>query len=156
MVNAIRDTGSEHLILLGGVQYSNSLTRWLEYMPVDPLENLGAAWHVYNFNACSDEACWDQAPFDVAQEVPVVTTELGQDDCEGDFIQRLMNWLDGSNLGYLAWTWNAHGACQPTVRGGPGMREEGMPWSLVSTYDCPIPNGRYAETFYQHLQDAAP
>ena len=38
MVDAIRGTGSQHVILLGGVQYSNALSQWLTYKPTDPLE----------------------------------------------------------------------------------------------------------------------
>ena len=52
IVDAIRATGSTHIILLGGVQYSNALTQWLAHKPNDPLGQLGAAWHLYEFNAC--------------------------------------------------------------------------------------------------------
>src|SRR5204862_1958189 len=37
IVDAIRATGSRHVILLGGVQYSNALTQWLAHKPADPL-----------------------------------------------------------------------------------------------------------------------
>src|SRR6185369_13031246 len=43
MVDAIRGAGSTHIILLGGIQYSNALTQWLAYKPTDPLNQLGAA-----------------------------------------------------------------------------------------------------------------
>ena len=59
IVDAIRATGSTHVILLGGVQYSNALTQWLAHKPNDPLGQLGAAWHLYNFNACVSATCWD-------------------------------------------------------------------------------------------------
>jgi hypothetical protein len=32
-------TGSTHVILLGGVQYSNALTQWLAHKPNDPLDS---------------------------------------------------------------------------------------------------------------------
>lgn len=157
VLDAIREAGSEHIILLGGVQYSNSLSQWLSYMPEDPLGNLAAAWHVYNFNGCRDETCWNDAPADVAAAVPLVATEIGQDDCKGDFIEGLMSWLDERSSGYLAWSWNAYGPCVPAQRGMPGQpREEGMPWSLVASYDCPVPNGDYASAFHAHLNLDAP
>jgi len=148
LVDAIRATGSEHLILLGGTVYSNSLSRWLEYKPDDPLENLAAAWHIYNFNGCASESCWDDAPAALASELPIVVTELGQDDCQGDFVAPLIDWLQGHDIGYLAWSWNAFGPCVEQTQGG------GNPFSLITDYSCPVPNGEYAATFYQALEDA--
>lgn len=148
LVDAIRETGSEHIILLGGVQFSNSLSQWLEHKPDDPLEGLAAAWHIYNFNGCSDEDCYNSAPADVRAEVPLVATELGQDDCMGDFISPLIEWLEEGGSSYLAWSWNALGACIPTDR---VQNVEGQPWSLIADYKCPIPNGVYAETFHGFL-----
>ena len=114
IVNAVRSAGAGHVILLGGLQYSNALSQWLAYQPTDPLNNLGAAWHVYNFNSCVADTCWNAAPAGVAATVPLVVTEFGQNDCAGGFVTSLMTWLDGKNSGYLAWSWNAYGAC---VRG---------------------------------------
>src|SRR4029077_2091196 len=57
LVNAIRGTGAPGLILLGGVQYSNTLTNWQTYKPTDAMNNLAPAWHVYNFNGCAATTC---------------------------------------------------------------------------------------------------
>ena len=153
LVDAIRATGSSHVILLGGVQYSNALTGWLEYRPSDQLGQLAAAWHVYNFNGCREIGCFGGAPTDVAREVPVVATEIGQNDCEGEaFLSPLLEFLDSQNSGYLAWSWNAFGVCSPEVR--PGTT--GQPWSLVTSYTCPEPNSNYARTFFDHLRGGLP
>ena len=53
MVNAVRSTGANNVLMLGGEEYSNDLTDWLQYEPTDPDHNLVASWHSYNFNACS-------------------------------------------------------------------------------------------------------
>lgn len=150
IVDVIREVGAEHLILLGGLQYSNALSRWLEHMPLDPLENLGAAWHVYNFNACRNATCWDNAPSAVAEVVPVVATEIGEDTCAGNFINPLMEFLDTKGSGYLAWSWNAYGACiaQEQI---DGMNHPGQPWPLITNYTCPEPNSDYARAFFDHL-----
>jgi len=147
MVDAIRGAGSTHVILLGGIQYSNALTQWLAYKPNDPLGQLGAAWHLYNFNACIDATCWDNAPAAVAAAVPLVATEIGENDCMGVFISPLMQWLDGHGAGYLAWSWNAFGACMPGSAQGRG----GQPWSLVSSYTSGTPNGGFAQAFHDHV-----
>ena len=143
MVDAIRGTGSTHVILLGGIQYSNALTQWLAHKPADPLGQLGAAWHLYNFNACVSPTCWDVAPAAVAAAVPLVATEIGQDDCMGGFITPLMQWLDAAGAGYLAWSWNADGPCRPG--------RTGATWSLISSFTTGAPNGGYAQAFYDHV-----
>jgi endoglucanase len=148
LVDAIRSTGSTHVILLGGVRYSNSLTHWLAHKPTDPLGQLGAAWHIYNFNACVSAICWDAAPAAVAAAVPVVATEIGQDDCMGGFITPLMQWLDGHGAGYLAWSWNVGAICTPAS--APG-RNNSRAWQLVTSYGIAEPNGGYAQTFRDHV-----
>ena len=153
LVDAIRATGSTHVILLGGLQFSNALSGWLEHVPSDPLGQLGAAWHVYNFNECNDSTCWNDFPAGVAAQFPLVATEVGQDDCEGDaFLRPLLEFLDAQASGYLAWSWNAYGVCQP----GNRPVDDGDPWSLVIADDCPEPNSNYARAFFDHLQGAAP
>ena len=146
LVTAIRTTTAQHLVLLGGVQYSNALTQWLKYKPDDPLNNLGAAWHIYSNNACRDETCWDAAPSDVAAMFPIVATEIGESDCMGTFITPLMQWLDGKGVGYLAWSWDAFGACTPTT-----MTQKGQPWSLVTDYTTGTPNGAFAQAYHDHV-----
>jgi endoglucanase len=146
LVTAIRDTGARNVILLGGVQYSNTLTQWLAYKPTDPLDNLGAAWHAYNFNACNTQGCWDAAPAMAAAAVPLVATEFGQRDCMSTFVTPLMSWFDAHGVGYLAWSWNAYGACMPYV----SRTQTGQPWSLITSYSGNS-NGGYAQAVHDHL-----
>jgi endoglucanase len=157
LVTAVRMAeagGPSHLIVLGGVQYSNLFTQWLAYQPMDPASNLAASWHVYNFNGCKAASCWDAAPAQVAASVPLVATEIGENDCTGAFITPLMQWLDGKSAGYLAWSWNAFAACTPAM----GSRG-GSPYSLVADYTSGRPNGSaatgtatpYAQAFHDHV-----
>jgi hypothetical protein len=109
LVNAVRATGSANPILLGGVRYSNALSRWLTYEPLDPTGNLMAAWHVYNFNVCNTTSCYDATAAPVAASVPLVAGEIGENDCSTAMLNTLMGWLDSHNSGYLAWTWDTWG-----------------------------------------------
>jgi len=146
IVDAIRDTGSTHLLLLGGVQFSNGLSRWLDYAPEDPEENLAVAWHVYDNNPCRDTLCWDDIPASVLEQVPIVVTEFGQRDCASGFVNSLLGWLDDHDAsGYLAWTWNVYGPCEPAVMGS-----DGNPWGLIGDW-AGAPNSEYAEAFRSHL-----
>ncbi|GAA3801241.1 cellulase family glycosylhydrolase [Streptomyces phyllanthi] len=106
LIDAVRGTGARNVILAGGIAYSNDLSQWLTYKPSDPTGNLAAAWHVYNFNTCSTESCWDSTLAPVAAQVPLVAGEIGENTCAHSFIDRVMNWFDARNLSYLGWTWN--------------------------------------------------
>jgi hypothetical protein len=106
LVNAVRATGATNIIEIGGLAYSNDLTQWLSFKPSDPLNNLAAFAHVYNFNACANTSCWDSQLGPVAAQVPLSLTEIGENDCGHGFVDTLMNWADSHDVGYLGWTWN--------------------------------------------------
>jgi hypothetical protein len=106
LVDAVRGSGSRNILMLGGIAYSNSLTRWLEYLPSDPLNSLAASWHSYNFNYCNTQSCWNQDVAPVAAKHPVIIGEIGENNCAHDYVDPLMQWADGQGLHYLAWTWN--------------------------------------------------
>ena len=94
LVTAIRGAGAKNLILLGGVHYASAFTGWLSHKPTDPASNLAASWHVYNFTPCNDATCWNGPISTLAASVPVVATEIGQDDCGDGFIKNVMGFLD--------------------------------------------------------------
>jgi len=107
LVSAVRATVATNILTLGGLAYSNSLAMWLQYKPTDPTGNTIASWHVYNFNYCKEQGCWNQYALPVLKQVPVLVTEMGENDCQAGFVESLMTWLDHQNsTGYLAWTWN--------------------------------------------------
>jgi endoglucanase len=106
MINAVRSTGATNVIMLGGEEYANDLTDWLEYEPTDPDNNLVASWHSYNFNTCNTQSCWTSEVAPVIAAVPVVAGEIGENDCAGDYIDPLTAWLESENTSFLAWTWD--------------------------------------------------
>ncbi|MGW2641590.1 cellulase family glycosylhydrolase [Streptomyces sp. NPDC001348] len=121
LVDSIRSTGAKNVILAGGLAYSNDLSQWLTYKPTDPTGNLAAAFHVYNFNTCSGESCWNSTLAPVAQKVPLVAGEIGENTCSHGFVDQVMKWFDDHDLSYLGWTWNTWDCSS-----GP---------SLISSYD---------------------
>ena len=66
--------------------------------------------HIYNFSQCDTASCWNQtiAPVaaPVAAQVPVVTGEVGENDCGDSFIDSYMAWADVHDVSYLGWAWN--------------------------------------------------
>jgi endoglucanase len=117
LVNAVRSTGANNVLMLGGLEYSNDLTQWLQYEPTDPDHDLAASWHSYNFNACSTQSCWTSQVAPVAASVPVVAGEIGENDCAGTYIDPLTTWMESENISFLAWAWNADFNCSS----GPGL-----------------------------------
>jgi endoglucanase len=117
LVNVVRATGADNVIMLGGLSYANNLSEWLKYEPIDPDHDLAASWHSYDFNSCNNETCWVKQISPVIRRVPVVVGEIGENDCADDYIDRLMLYLDSESTGYLAWAWNADFKCA----GGPGL-----------------------------------
>jgi endoglucanase len=115
LVDAVRATGATNVLMLGGLEWANDLREWLAHKPVDPVNNIAASWHAYSFNACATETCWDSQVAPLAQQVPVVLGEFGQDNCGFDYMQRLVTWADAHHLGYLAWTWNPWGCSTGAV-----------------------------------------
>jgi hypothetical protein len=111
MVNAVRSTGATNVLMLGGEEYANDLTGWLQYEPTDPDGNLVASWHSYSNNTCNTQSCWTSQVAPVMAKVPVIVGEMGEGDCAGTYIDPLTTWLESENTGFLAWTWDAWGGC---------------------------------------------
>jgi endoglucanase len=140
LVSAVRQAGASNVIMLGGLEWSNDLTQWLAHEPTDPDHDLAASWHSYNFNACSTQSCWTSQVAPVIAKVPVITGEIGENDCADGYIGPLMTWLDSQHTSYLAWTWNADFNCAS----GPG---------LISNYDG-TPTA-FGAGFESHLETLA-
>lgn len=112
LVDAVRSTGADNVIMLGGLAWANDLSQWLTYEPSDPDHNLVASWHAHNFNQCDTLSCWQEQIAPVIAKVPLVAGEIGDDDCVDTYMDHLMSWLDARSTGYLAWAWNvAKGSC---------------------------------------------
>jgi endoglucanase len=134
MVDAVRSTGASNVLMLGGLEWSNDLSGWLAHEPADPDHNLAASWHSYNFNACSTKACWTRQIAPVIAKVPLIAGEIGENDCAGEYINRLTDWMDSEGASYLAWTWNSDFNCSS----GPGLitSYDGQPTKFGAAYEA--------------------
>jgi endoglucanase len=108
LLNAVRGTGANQVVVAGGIDWSHKLDQWLQHKPSDPMGNLMAAFHVYQspLSNCTDTSCWNGALATVAQNVPVLTGEMGEQDCAHGFIDGYMSWADSKGISYLGWAWN--------------------------------------------------
>jgi hypothetical protein len=106
LVNAVRFTGARNVLLVAGISWSNDLSGWLAHEPEDPGHQLAAVNHVYDNGGCQTRTCWNGAFAHVARHVPLITTEFGDLECNGVFVDKYMRWTDAHGVSYLAWTWN--------------------------------------------------
>jgi hypothetical protein len=138
LIAAVRGTGSKAVVLAGGIHWAESMTRWLEYRPDDPLGQLAASFHGYSFNTyCADPACYDRDLKPIAERVPLIAGEVGPtlDEVDatdvdrncprsavrrGGWADETLDWLDEHGAGWTAWSWNAWGDCWSLVTDGGG------------------------------------
>ncbi len=106
LLDAVRNAGATQPVMAGGLNWSGDLSSWLANEPNDPLHQLAASAHIYNFSACNTESCWNQTIAPVAAKVPVVTGEIGENDCASSFIDSYMSWADSVGVSYIGWTWD--------------------------------------------------
>ena len=143
LVSAIRATGATNVIALGGLRWSNYLDQWIAYKPNDPLNQLAAAWHTYDFTNCNTTACYDAEAGTVAARFPVITTEIGSNSCNAPFLNTLMAWLDAHQTSYLAWTWDVWGI---RVGGDPNSCPS---YALITDYNGTATT--YGQIYKTHL-----
>jgi hypothetical protein len=117
LIDAVRGAGATQPVLLGGLRWANDLSGWLSHRPGDPAGQTAASFHLYNVNQCVTSACWDSQVAPVATVVPVVTGELGENDCAHGFIDGFLPWADAHGVSYLGWAWNSDFNCSS----GPGL-----------------------------------
>jgi hypothetical protein len=132
LVDAVRRVGATQPILVGGLNWaSQGGAEWLRNRPIDPAGQLVASIHAYgvlgNFHLNAGV---------IAEQVPVVMSEIGEKDCADYSLERLMPWADENGVSYLAWAWYT-GDCAS----GP---------ALISDYSgTPTP---YGIGFREHLR----
>lgn len=124
LVDSIRAAGAEQPIILSGLDWGADLSGWGEFVPDDPAEALVAGAHFYDFKTCNGPPCIEMELAKISEAVPIVISEFGDTDCNGDFSRRLMAWADSAHVSYVAWAWNTW-----DCSGGPGLVEsfEGSP-----------------------------
>jgi hypothetical protein len=116
MVDAVRETGARQPIMLGGLDFAGELGQaWLDHLPRDPARQLVASAHTYGLTNYATNL----GP--VAAQHPVVVGEVGQLNCDHNYIDKFLPWADKNGISYLAWAWFV-GDCA------------GVP-SLISDYD---------------------
>lgn len=104
LLAVVRAAGATQPVLLSGTDYANDLRGWLNSAPKD--DQLIAGFHNYLVQRCRTVRCWNEEIEPLSRKVPVLTAEIGQNDCGNpDHLNRYMDWADERRIGYLVWAW---------------------------------------------------
>lgn len=117
LINAVRGTGASEPIIIDGLDWANNLSGWMTHPLRDPLHQLAAGFHTYPWTKCITVACWNKSVATVAKSVPVITTEVGENDCKANFVTSFLNWATPRHISALVWTWNDNEGCLSLLRG---------------------------------------
>jgi len=102
VIRVLRIWGSFNVVLAGGLDAGNDLSRWLAHRPADPAgHNVGAAFVVHDRSACATPACFEATLLPLAAQVPVVATDVSAGATAPGFVPRTVAWLDRHGIGHL-------------------------------------------------------
>ena len=127
MVEAVRNAGARQPIMVASLDWAGDpcgihdsggnggICQWSAIQQSDPSHQLIVSFHAYNWTACATIACWNNDVGLVATQAPVVTGELGEEDCTAKFIDTFMAWADQHNVSYLANSWQPPSPDDPST-----------------------------------------
>jgi Cellulase (glycosyl hydrolase family 5) len=139
LVDAVRTTGAQNVLIASGIAYASNLEQWAKDMPQDPNHDIMASFHDYNFTQCATLSCIQNNIQSVLPVAPVIVGELGENDCKPTYVNNSMNWFDKVQVGYVGWSWN--------------VADCGKFPALISNYDG-TPTG-FGAGIKQHFADLA-
>ena len=144
LVNAVRSTGANNLVVVGGLGWGYTLTNLATYALAG--SNIVYDTHPYPY---TDKlpATWNMAFGGISRTYAVISTESGQYDCGTGYVSQLYDYLDSLKISWVAWAWYA----QPV---GSTRSVCGYP-QLISNYQGKptVATGQY---IYQRLQSYIP
>lgn len=142
LLDVVRSAGADtQLVMMGGLNWSNDLSGFLSHEPVDPAGpgHLAASLHMYQGNPCDTWSCWNTTLLPILHAgIPLITGELGESDCEAEFLYAYWAWADPLGVSYLGWTWDDWATCSGPV--------------LIADYTG-TPYDTYGTAFRDHLRN---
>jgi endoglucanase len=119
VLSTIRAAGFTGPVILGGINWAGDDSQWLQYMPVDPLGQLGVSMHIYPaYGTKYGTAAYNTMPtarFDNLKAIQaaghfVVLGEVGGHDVAGTpnepFTQGVLDEALANGWHVFAWAWN--------------------------------------------------
>ncbi len=107
LVNAIRGTGANNLVLVGGMQWGYDLSQLSTYK----LSGSNLVYDTHPYYPYQDKLpnTWDAAFGVPSQTFPVVSAESGEYDCDSTYESQLLSYLDAHQIGWVSFAWAVRG-----------------------------------------------
>ncbi len=102
MLDAVRATGANNVVLVSTNSYASALNDWLQYKPTDSANQIAAVWHAY-FKSQTDMTAAQKIK---AAGYPVIVTEYGDQVGSTTDSSWILPFADANNISYLGWTWD--------------------------------------------------
>jgi len=113
MYDAIRATGSQHTVIVGGLNWAFDLSGVSSGYAVTG-NNIVYATHPYDYPG-KQIADWPAAFGSLAATYPVIMTEFGQYCATNTYVADLLNYVEAIGIHWSAWAWYVQGCAFPSV-----------------------------------------
>jgi len=150
IVNAIRATGAQQVLLLSGIHWAADPSNVLTFEPTDPLGQEMVNAHLYYTPDCSTSMCWGSRYDYNLGRAPFVIDEIGNDQtgCQGIWMNNLLTWLDQRDVGYVIHVWAPSASPTSTECGVSGTATWNTFHLLASWDGTPTPYGASVRTHF--------
>ena len=139
LVNAVRNTGAQNIVIAGGTNWGYDLSQLGTYHLSG--SNIVYDTHPYPYTDKLSNT-WDFSFGNISSTYPVVSMESGEYDCDSTYLTQLYSYFDAHQISWVAWAWVANGQ----VCSYP---------QLVTDYQG-TPSAGMGLTVYQHLHSYIP
>ncbi len=134
LVDAIRGTGANNLVMVGGMQWGYDLSQLNTYKLNGT--NIVYDTHPYPYTDKLPNT-WDAAFGIPSQTYPVVSAESGEYDCDSTYESQLLSYFDAHRIGWMSFSWS--------------MRGNTCTYPLLITDYNGTPSAGYGLAIYQRL-----
>lgn len=144
LVNAVRHTGANNIVLVGGLNWGYDLSQIGNASYALSGSNIVYDTHPYSSYTDKAPNTWDVSFGNASATYPVLSSENGEYDCGSSYVSQLLPYFDAHQIGWVAWAWVvSNDQC-------------GYP-QLVSDYQgTPASLNQAATYIYQYLRSYAP
>ncbi len=135
IVDAIRGTGANNLVIVGGMQWGYDLSQLNTYK----LSGTNVVYDTHPYYPYNDKLpnTWDNAFGIPSKTYPVISAESGEYDCDSTYESQLLSYFDAHQIGWVGFSWSLRGnTCSYPL--------------LITDYNG-TPSAGYGLAIYQHL-----
>ncbi len=134
LVDTIRGTGANNLVVIGGMNWGYDLSQLATYK----LTGASIVYDTHPYPYTDKQAnTWDAAFGIPSRTYPVISAESGEYDCDSTYMGQLLAYFDAHRMGWAAFSWAMQGnTCTYPL--------------LIADYNG-TPSAGYGLAIYQHL-----